>query len=33
MFLGVVETIIGSLLCCGVVVVQYLFNLLYYVIW
>ena len=33
MFLGVVETILGALLCCDVVVVQYLFNLLYYVFW
>ena len=32
-FLGVAETIIGLLLCCGVDIVQCLFNLLYYVIW
>ena len=32
MFLGVAETIVSSLLCCGVGIVQCLFNLLYYVI-
>ena len=32
-FLGVAQTIVGSLLCCGVGFVQCLFNLLYYVIW
>ena len=31
-FLGVAETIVGQLLCCGVGIVQCLFNLLYYVI-
>ena len=31
-FLGVAETIVSSLLCCGVGIVQCLFNLLYYVI-
>ena len=31
-FLGVVETIVGSLLCCGVDIVQCLFNLLCYII-
>ena len=31
-FLGVVETIVGSLLCCCVDIVQCLFNLWYYVI-
>ena len=31
-FLGVAETIVSSLLCCGVGIVQGLFNLLYYVI-
>ena len=31
-FLGVAETIVCSLLCCGVGIVQCLFNLLYYVI-
>jgi len=29
MFLGVVKTIVGSLLCCGVGIVQCHFNLLY----
>ena len=32
LFLGVAETIVSSLLCCGVGIVQCLFNLLYYVI-
>ena len=31
-FLGVAETIVSSLLCCGVGIVQCLFNVLYYVI-
>ena len=31
-FLGVAETIVCQLLCCGVGIVQCLFNLLYYVI-
>ena len=29
----VVETIVSSLLCCGVGIFQCLFNLLYYVSW
>ena len=33
MFLGVVENIVGLLLCCVVGIVHCLFNLLYYVIW
>ena len=32
-FLGVAETIVDSLLCCGGSNVQCLFNLLYYIIW
>ena len=32
-FLGVAVTTVGSLLFCGVVIVHFLFNLLYYVIW
>ena len=32
-FLAVAETIVGLLLCYGVMIVQCLFNLLYYVIW
>ena len=32
-FLGVAENIVGSLLFCGVGIVQCLFNLLYDVIW
>ena len=32
-FLVVAETFIGSHLCCGVVIGQYLFNLFNYVIW
>ena len=31
-FLGVSGTIVGLLFCCGVDIVQYLFNFLYYVI-
>ena len=31
-FLGVSGTIVGYLFCCGVDIVQYLFNFLYYVI-
>ena len=31
-FLGVADTIVCQLLCCGVGIVQCLFNLLYYVI-
>ena len=31
-FLGVSEAIVGSLLCCGVGIVDCLFNPLYYVI-
>ena len=33
MFPGFAVTIVGSLLCCGVGIVQCLFSLLYYVIW
>ena len=28
-FLGIVETIVGALLCCGMGLVQHIFNLLY----
>ena len=31
--LGVAETTVGSLLCCALVIVQCLFNLLCYAIW
>ena len=31
--LGVLETIVGYLLCCVVGIVQCLLNLLFYVIW
>ena len=33
MFLGVAQTTVGSPVCCGVGIVQCLFDLLYYVIW
>ena len=33
MFVGAAEKIVGLLLCCGVGIVQCLFNLFYYVIW
>lgn len=32
MFLGVVETVVGSLLCCDMDIVQCLFSFLYYII-
>lgn len=33
MFLGVARTMVGPLLCCGMWIVQSLFNLLYYSTW